>query len=42
MEINSKIVKKLIEALEDLKKSTKGTEIINDLDQEWIIKLSNE
>ena len=31
MEINSKIVKKLIEALEDLKKSTKGTEIINDL-----------
>ena len=31
MEINSKIIKKLIEALEDLKKSIKDTEIINDV-----------
>ena len=34
MEINNKIIKKLIEALEDLKKSTKGTEIINEADDE--------
>ena len=34
MEINSKIIKKLIEVLEDLKKSIKDTEIINDVADE--------
>ena len=34
MEISNKIIKKLIEVLEELKKSTKGTEIINEADDE--------
>ncbi len=36
MEINKKIIQKLIEALEDLKKSIKDTDVINDQVEEII------
>ena len=42
MEINKKIIKKLIESLEELKKSLKGQDIVSeDIPQEEEIEISN-